>query len=104
MATSNLPPNFLVGQLLVAMPHMEDQRFAHAVIYICAHSAEGAMGLVVNKVLESLSFPDLLQQLEIPTGPRMQQIRVHFGGPVESGRGFVLHSDDYHHDGTLMVK
>jgi putative transcriptional regulator len=104
MAISTLPPSFLVGQLLVAMPQMEDQRFSRSVIYVCAHSAEGAMGLVVNKVLESLSFPDLLEQLEIPTGPRMQQIRVHFGGPVESGRGFVLHSDDYRHDGTLMVR
>ena len=98
MATRNPSPSYLVGQLLVAMPHMEDQRFARSVIYVCAHSGEGAMGLVVNKVLDSLSFPDLLQQLEIPTGPRMQQIRVHFGGPVESGRGFVLHSDDYQHE------
>lgn len=103
MATKKIPLESLVGQLLVAMPQMEDQRFARSVIYICAHSAEGAMGLVVNKLLDSLSFPDLLQQLEIPTGPRTQQIRIHFGGPVESLRGFVLHTDDYRHDGTLMV-
>ena len=103
MAAKSQPPSFLVGHLLVAMPQMQDPRFERSVIYLCAHNTEGAMGLVVNKLFSSLSFPDLLQQLDIPTGPRIQQIRVHFGGPVESGRGFVLHSDDYHKDGTLLV-
>jgi len=96
-------PSSLAGSLLVAMPQMNDPRFERAVIYMCAHNSEGAMGLVVNKLFEQLSFPDLLDQLNISTGPRTQQIRIHFGGPVESGRGFVLHSDDYVREGTMLV-
>ncbi len=96
-------PQSLVGNLLVAMPQMNDPRFERAVIYMCAHNNEGAMGLVVNKLFDQLSFPDLLDQLSIKIGPRTQQIRVHFGGPVESGRGFVLHSDDYVREGTMLV-
>lgn len=94
---------YIPGRLLVAMPQMEDPRFARSVVYLCAHTAEGAMGLVLNRELESLTFPDLLEQLGIePTGAT-KEIRVHFGGPVESSRGFVLHSDDYAHEGTLNV-
>src|SRR5262245_34501811 len=93
----------LIGQLLVAMPQMRDSRFERSVIYMCAHSAEGAMGLVLNKLFDQISFPDLLDQLNIKTGPKTKQILVHFGGPVESGRGFVLHSDDYVRDGTLTI-
>jgi putative transcriptional regulator len=96
-------PNSLAGSLLVAMPQMSDPRFERAVIFVCAHNEEGAMGLVVNKLFDQLSFGDLLDQLEITAGPRMQQIRVHAGGPVEAGRGFVLHSDDYLHEGTMPV-
>lgn len=95
--------HFLVGQLLVAMPAMKDPRFAQTVIYLCAHSADGAMGLVVNRPIESLSFPDLLQQLEIDTDKVSDRINVHFGGPVESERGFVLHSPDYVREATLVV-
>lgn len=92
----------LAGHLLIAMPQMQDPRFARSVIFICAHSADGAMGLVVNKVVEQPSMADLLRQLGISSsdltgGP------VHFGGPVEAGRGFVLHSPDYTEEGTLMV-
>jgi len=94
---------FLTGQLLVAMPSMEDPRFAQTVIYMCAHSADGAMGLVLNRTLESLSFPDLLQQLGIETASASERIDVHFGGPVESERGFVLHSPDYVREATLVV-
>jgi putative transcriptional regulator len=97
-------PTFFTGHLLVAMPQMEDPRFERSVIYLCAHNAEGAMGLVVNRLFEAITFPDLLEQLNIETGPKTDQIRVHFGGPVESGRGFVLHSDDYVRDGTLKVR
>ncbi len=93
---------YLEGQMLIAMPQMTDPRFSRSVIYLCAHSAEGAMGLVVNKLIESITFPDLLQQLNIDEKPAGDQIRVHFGGPVESGRGFVLHSDDYVRDSTLV--
>ena len=96
-------PNSLAGSLLVAMPQMSDPRFERAVIFMCAHNEEGAMGLVINKLFEQLSFGDLLDQLEIPSGPRTQQIRVHAGGPVEAGRGFVLHSDDYLREGTMPV-
>ncbi|MCH7693981.1 MAG: YqgE/AlgH family protein, partial [Proteobacteria bacterium] len=77
--------------------------FARTVIYMCAHSADGAMGLVLNRVLESLTFPDLLEQLGIETASVEESINIHFGGPVESGRGFVLHTPDYVQDATLVV-
>lgn len=94
---------FLTGQLLIAMPNMADPRFARTVIYVCAHTDEGAMGLVVNKAMPSITFPDLLEQLGIPAGQDLTGLKVHFGGPVESGRGFVLHSTDFVRDGTLRV-
>lgn len=93
----------LVGQLLVAMPGMSDPRFARTVIYMCAHSAEGAMGLVVNRALEQISLAELLQQLEIDATAVDDSVPVNFGGPVETGRGFVLHSPDYMREGTLVV-
>ncbi len=95
---------YFEGQLLVAMPQMSDPRFIRTVIYLCAHSAEGAMGLVVNKLIDAVTLPDLLSQLAIEASPATNRIRVHFGGPVEVGRGFVLHSDDYVQDATLLVK
>ena len=95
---------YFEGQILVAMPQMADKRFAKSVIYLCAHSADGAMGLVVNKLIDTITFPDLLQQLNIETSSTNDQIQVHFGGPVESGRGFVLHSDDYIKETTLVVR
>ena len=85
----------LNGKLLVAMPGMADPRFEHSVILLCAHSDEGAMGLIINKPVADLSFAKLLDQLKIPRDPMGRDIRVHFGGPVERGRGFVLHSPDY---------
>ena len=85
----------LVGQILIAMPGMGDPRFAHAVILICAHSADGAMGLVINKPVPDLSFDRLVDQLSIPKGEAGREIRVHQGGPVERSRGFVLHSRDW---------
>lgn len=94
----------LSGKLLIAMPGMGDPRFAHAVIFVCAHSEEGAMGIIVNKPAPELLFSDLLEQLEIPLGDGYRDIRVHFGGPVETGRGFVLHSSEYQSEaGTLEV-
>jgi putative transcriptional regulator len=98
--TDNL---YLAGQLLVAMPQMRDPRFARSVIYMCAHSADGAMGLVVNRRVGAITFDDLLQQLNIGPNKRHDEIRVHFGGPVEQGRGFVLHSSDYLQTGSLRV-
>lgn len=85
----------LTGKLLIAMPGMGDRRFEHSVVFLCAHSEEGAMGLIVNKPAQDLSFAQLLEQLKIRPTAEGQEIRVHFGGPVEHGRGFVLHSDDY---------
>jgi putative transcriptional regulator len=93
---------YLTGQLLVAMPSMSDPRFERTVIYMCAHSDGGALGLVINRLAEHITFDDLLTQLNIPTGPH-EDIRVHMGGPVEQARGFVLHSADYVKDNTLVV-
>lgn len=94
---------FLTGKLLIAMPGIGDPRFDKTVIYMCAHSEEGAMGIVVNREFDDLSFPDLLDQLNIMPIASVEPIMVQFGGPVESGRGFVLHSQDYMHDGSLAV-
>ena len=94
---------FLSGQLLIAMPGMQDERFAKTVIYMCAHTPEGAMGLVLNQALDSLTFPDLLEQLGIEEEIGTTDVRVHVGGPVEAGRGFVLHSADYSQEATLPV-
>lgn len=85
----------LTGHLLIAMPDMGDPRFEHAVVYICAHSDEGTMGLIVNKPTPEIRFSDLLEQLSIDEGELGVDVRVHYGGPVETGRGFVLHTDDY---------
>ena len=85
------------------MPQMLDERFAKSVIYLCAHTEDGAMGLVVNKLLENIDFPDLLDQLDLSPAPGGDDIRVHFGGPVESGRGFVLHTSDYVQDATMVI-
>lgn len=101
--TAKFDSSYLTGQLLVAMPGLSDPRFAKSVIYMCAHNAEGAMGLVLNKTIESLTFPDLLTQLGIESASGGIPIRVHFGGPVEAGRGFVLHSADYVQDATMLV-
>jgi len=95
--------NSLSGQLLVAMPGVRDPRFEKSVIYMCAHSPEGAMGLVVNKPFEAITFPDLLEQLGIEPFAGPNSIVVHFGGPVEQARGFVLHSSDYIREATLVV-
>jgi putative transcriptional regulator len=94
--------SYLDGQLLIAMPSMEDPRFSRSVIYVCAHSSEGAMGLVINQRAPNISFTELLEQLKIvPNQERislpsaLNAMDVHLGGPVETGRGFVLHSADY---------
>jgi putative transcriptional regulator len=93
---------YLDGQMLIAMPSMRDERFTRSVIYVCAHSSEGAMGIVVNQPAANINFPDLLVQLEvIPASDLIQlprragTVKVLRGGPVETGRGFVLHSADF---------
>lgn len=93
---------YLDRQLLIAMPAMGDPRFARTVIYMCSHNAEGAMGLVINKPYPGLTFPNLLTQLGIePTIDN--DIVVRLGGPVETGRGFVLHSTDYMRQGSVPL-
>lgn len=94
---------YLTGQLLIAMPHMQDPRFERSVIYVCVHNAEGAMGLVVNRLADELTFPDLLQQLGIEISQDPSDLPIHIGGPVESGRGFVLHTSDYRQGSTIRV-
>lgn len=92
----------LAGQLLIAMPEMGDPRFERAVIYLCAHSSDGTMGLIVNKPAPHIDFADLLHQLDIPGTPPDDPVR--FGGPVEMTRGFVLHSEEYQtEDSTLPL-
>lgn len=103
MKTPTSDDRYLSGQLLVAMPGLSDPRFSQTVIYMCAHNVDGAMGLVVNRTIESLTFPDLLEQLGIESHGIGEPISIHFGGPVESGRGFVLHSADYVQEATMVV-
>ncbi len=98
-----LQGGYMSGQLLIAMPSMQDNRFARTVIYMCAHNIEGAMGLVINRLAGAVTFPDLLQQLGIDSPKSGTDTRIHFGGPVETGRGFVLHSGEYRHESTLEV-
>jgi putative transcriptional regulator len=94
----------LSGQLLVAMPQMADPRFARSVVYLCAHSADGAMGLVVNRLIDSLSLNSLLEQIGVEQAAGAGDMPIHFGGPVESSRGFVLHTTDYMQDSTLVIE
>ncbi len=96
-------PTSLRGKLLIAMPAMADPRFAHSVVYLCDHSPKGAMGLIVNKPTPDVRMPELLEQLGIAPQPGMRDIRVHFGGPVERARGFVLHSADYTSGAATMA-
>jgi putative transcriptional regulator len=100
---------YLDDQFLIAMPGMRDERFARSVIYVCAHSEEGAMGLVINQA-QQLLFPDLLVQLgildekeAIRLPARTREIVVRHGGPVDRSRGFVLHSDDYMVESSMPV-
>ena len=85
----------LAGKLLIAMPDMGDRRFDRSVVYICSHSQEGAMGLIINKPQPKLRFVKLLKQLKIKVEGIVREAKVHYGGPVETVRGFVLHSGDY---------
>jgi putative transcriptional regulator len=90
------PSGGLEGHVLIAMPGMPDPKFKEAVVFLCAHSERGAMGLVLNKIVGNITFLDLLKQLRIrPQSRRVPGVVVQFGGPVETGRGFVLHSPEY---------
>ncbi len=103
MTDRSTEPRYLTGQCLVAMPGMQDPRFEHAVVYLCAHSAEGAMGIVLNRELPDMPLSKLMEQLNIPLTPGCDDMPVHFGGPVEPGRGFVLHSADFMADSSMLV-
>lgn len=103
MTARSTEPRYLTGQCLVAMPGMQDPRFEHAVVYLCAHSAEGAMGIVLNRELPDMPLSKLMEQLNIPLTPGCDDMPVHFGGPVEPGRGFVLHSADFMADSSMLV-
>jgi len=111
LSGNNSPDDgYLDGQLLIAMPAMADERFANSVIYVCAHSAEGAMGIILNQAAEHIDFTELLEQLDILEAaedgaeqmPNGGNVTVQIGGPVETGRGFVLHSTDYYSDSSTM--
>jgi len=93
----------MTGQLLIAMPAMTTPHFAQAVIYVCAHTSDGAMGIVLNRPLATPSFGDLLEQLEVTPIPPVRQFDLFRGGPVDVARGFVLHTADWTGDGSLMV-
>ena len=99
-ATSDL---YLTGQLLIAMPSMDDERFAQSVILLCAHTDEGALGIVLNRPLAKPTFEALLAQLDVQPTPPARQILLCQGGPVDHGRGFVLHTADWTGDGSLRV-
>lgn len=101
--SSSAEDGFLKGQLLLAMPHMSDPRFERSVVYLCTHSEDGAMGIAINRQITSISFQELLDHLGIDVSVAGDAIPVHAGGPVETGRGFVLHSADYFEESSLII-
>ena len=103
MGKKETKSKYLTGTLLIAMPQMKDARFHHAVIYVCGHDEKGAMGLVVNRLAESITFKNLLEQLNIQVPNLKLNFRIHYGGPIEMGRGFVLHTEDYMHESSVKM-
>lgn len=102
--------NSLVGQFLIAMPGMGDRRFEKSVIFICAHSEEGAMGFIINQILDAPKVIDFLCKLEIVSEDERESVSedvlgrgLNMGGPVEPGRGFVLHTPDYENSSTIKI-
>lgn len=106
---TQIDPNLLAGDspfrhsLLIAMPSLQDGFFDRSVVYVCAHSAAGAMGIVINQSMPDIGFGELLAQLKVPQSPLIAEPIVHFGGPVETGRGFVLHSTDFMREDTVRI-
>lgn len=96
-------PGWLTGQLLLAMPSLRDARFTQSVIFICAHNAHGAMGLILNRLLHKPKFENLMQQLGVEPYPPQRAVPISLGGPVDEHRGFVLHSSDWQGDGSLNI-
>lgn len=103
MARKDEDTGYLTGQLLIAMPQLQDTRFERSVIYLCVHNEDGAMGLVVNHLSEDLTFPELLEQVGVELKPETVSMPIHIGGPVETGMGFVLHTNDYEQANTIKV-
>ena len=93
----------LTGKIIVSMPSLQDERFFKTVIYMCAHSSDGSMGIIINKKIDYDLYPDLLEQLGIDKPLKDKKLFVRYGGPMESGRGFVLHSDDIIKKETLNI-
>ena len=93
----------LTGQILISMPNMLDERFYKTVIYICAHSKEGSMGIIINKNIDHDNYPNILEQLGIDKSLNDKKIFIRYGGPVETGRGLVLHTDDVIQKGSLPI-
>ena len=96
---------YLTGKLLVAMPFLQEAQFVHSVIYVCGHDDQGAIGLIINKHIPNLTFKDLITQLHlnVDLDDYVPNFDVHYGGPIEVTRGFVLHSADYKIDSTVML-
>ena len=93
----------LTGKIIVSMPSLEDERFFKTVIYMCAHSSEGSMGIIINKKIDYDLYPDLLEQLGIDKPLLDKKLLIRYGGPVETGRGFVLHSDEVIQKESLTI-
>lgn len=100
---NNLNPNYLTGKILIASPSMIDSGFDKNIIYICEHSPDGAMGIILNQPIKEIYLPDILNQLNLKTINQLFDTHVYFGGPVDTSRGFILHSPDYQTPGTIKV-
>ncbi len=103
MTVDNPKPNFLEGQLLVATPLIAESCFHRSVVYVCAHNSAGAMGIITNHKIDGLDIKDIMQQLRIEPHNIRNDVPIHFGGPVEPTRGFVLHSGDYEREETVRM-
>lgn len=97
------PEGYMTGKLLVAMPYIYDARFNHAVIYICGHDEQGAIGITTNKVFPSLTFSELLDQLNISSNTQAHETTLFYGGASELTRGFVLHSPDFQVESSVAI-
>lgn len=103
--TSKIENLFLAGKLIIAMPTMSDPRFKRSVVCICAHNEDGAIGIIINKIIESLSFSKIIKQLKLKKNRTKSDYKDHiyFGGPVETERGFILHSADYSSENSTSI-
>jgi putative transcriptional regulator len=102
-AADNAAEGFFTGQLLIAMPAMSDPRFRQTIICICTHTAQGALGIVLNRPIVRPSFEELLGQLDITPVPPLRQVRMCAGGPVETSRGFMLHTLDWRDESSMPI-